>query len=273
MDAPASKSGNTKTRVVTGLAIVAGFLAAITLAPDELWSTLMVALAAAGAWEWARLIKLPASAWQAYTGMTALAAAALAAFSLYQSPYIYLPALAFWVVVAPYWLNRTMHLGNRVALAVLGWLILLPGCLGMIRLRSESPELLLAVLGIVAVADSAAYFTGRRFGRRKLAPHISPGKTWEGAIGAWLAVTAYGLAVHFLWPQTCGFQCLPQVLAAFWALFGLSVLGDLFESWIKREAGVKDSGNLLPGHGGVLDRIDSHLAVLPAAVLFWMWLK
>lgn len=257
----------------TGLAIVVGLLLAIYLAPEELWHILMVALAAAGAWEWARLIRLPKNAWQPYAGATALGAAGLVAFETYQSAYVYLPALAFWVAVAPYWLNHSMHMANRVALGLLGWLILLPACLGMIRLRADSPDLLLIVLGIVALADSAAYFSGRRFGRHKLAPHISPGKTWEGAAGAWLAVTAYGLAVHFLWPQTCGFQCLPQVLAAFWALFGLSVLGDLFESWIKREAGVKDSGNLLPGHGGVLDRIDSHLAVLPAAVLFWMWLK
>jgi phosphatidate cytidylyltransferase len=131
----------------------------------------------------------------------------------------------------------------------------------------------MVVVGIVVIADSAAYFSGRRFGKHKLAPSISPGKTWEGAIGAWLAITVYALIVHIASPAACGLKCLPQVLAAFWMLFVLSVLGDLFESALKRQAGIKDSGNLLPGHGGVLDRIDSLTAVLPAAALFWLWLK
>lgn len=259
--------------MLTGLAIGLGFLAAIYLAPDTLWSGLMVALAAGGAWEWSRLIQLPDNARQAYTGATALLAAGLVAFGLQLLPALYLPALLFWVLAAPYWLKRGLRPSSHALLVPLGWLILVSGSLGMIQLRAESPDLLLVVLGVVAVADSAAYFAGRRFGRHKLAPGISPGKTWEGALGAWLAVSVYGLAVYWLWPQACGLGCLLQVLVAFWVLFALSIVGDLFESWIKRQAGVKDSGNLLPGHGGILDRIDSHLAVLPAAVLFWTWIN
>lgn len=253
--------------------MAAAFLLAIYLAPVELWSALMVALAGAGAWEWARLIRLPARSWQPFTGMTALAAAVLLAFEMQAQPLLYLPALAFWMLLAPVWLNRAWSPAKPYLLAALGPVILLSACLAMVWLREQSPELLLAVLGVVAIADSAAYFAGRRFGRRKLAPSISPGKTWEGVLGAWLAITAYGLALHYLWPRTCGFACLAQALTAFWILFGLSIVGDLFESWIKRQAGVKDSGNLLPGHGGVLDRIDSHLAVLPAALLFWTWIS
>lgn len=156
-------------------------------------------------------------------------------------------------------------------MAALGWLLLVPAPLAMIHLRALGPATLLTVVGIVVVADTAAYFAGRRFGRHKLAPRISPGKTWEGFMGAWLGVGLYALSLHSI-------KVLPAsgvilTLVVFSGLFVLSVVGDLFESWMKREAGVKDSGRLLPGHGGVLDRIDSLLAVLPAAVLYWTWMQ
>lgn len=253
--------------------LIAGLLLALYAASDAVWAVLMIAIATAGAWEWAGLMRLSGTRRHLFAALTALACGALVALQFQSSPFVYLPALTFWSIAAPFWLRRGLQLKNPGVLWTVGWLLLLPAPLAMIQLRSDSPELLLVVVGVVVIADSAAYFAGRRFGRRKLAPAISPGKTWEGAAGAWLAVTGYALLVHFLWPQTCGFECLPQVLAAFWALFVLSVLGDLFESWMKRQAGVKDSGSLLPGHGGVLDRIDSLTAVLPAAALFWMWLK
>ncbi|MGQ9685568.1 MAG: phosphatidate cytidylyltransferase [Thiobacillaceae bacterium] len=275
MDAPASRSRSASTlkrRVLTGAALIAGLLAALYGASDALWSVLMVVIVTAAVWEWGRLMRLTGSHRQLYTGAAALASATMVALDWQDAAWVYLPALAFWVVMAPWWLHRRLHVHNRVILGALGWLILLPAPLAMIRLRADGPELLLAVLGVVVVADSVAYFVGRRYGRRKLAPLISPGKTWEGVLGAWLAVTLYALGLHFLWPATCGLACLPLSLVAFWALFLLSVLGDLFESWMKREAGVKDSGSLLPGHGGVLDRIDSQIAVLPAATLFWLWM-
>jgi phosphatidate cytidylyltransferase len=131
----------------------------------------------------------------------------------------------------------------------------------------------------VFIADIAAYFVGRSIGKRKLAPSISPGKTWEGAIGGGIAVQVYGIFCLFVnapWVE----RTFPAVLAKHWgiplaliillALSSLSVVGDLFESMLKRRAGVKDSSHLLPGHGGVLDRIDAQLPVLPlAALLIW----
>lgn len=259
--------------MVTGAALIAGFLAALYFAPEPLWVALMLGILAAAAWEWGGLMHLPRRLRGGYVLLTALLGLAIYISAAHHSPFLYLPALAFWVGVAPYWLHHGLQLRNPTAIGLLGWAVLLPATLAMVDLREQTPNLLLVVVGVVVIADSAAYFAGRRFGRRKLAPAISPGKTWEGAVGAWLAVTLYALLVHYLWSDTCGLQCLPQVLAAFWALFGLSVVGDLLESWLKRQAGVKDSGALLPGHGGVLDRIDSLTAVLPAAALFWMWLE
>src|SRR5262249_46458483 len=136
------------------------------------------------------------------------------------------------------------------------------------------PALLLAVLGAVWISDSAAYFVGRRFGKRKLAPSISPGKTWEGVAGALVAVVLYALAWAALGKPGNRLLGGPLgVLALAAALAGLAVvgiIGDLFESLIKRQAGVKDSGTLLPGHGGILDRIDAPVAMLPLAVLAFM---
>lgn len=259
--------------MLTAAALIGGGLAAIYGASAPVWAVLMVVIVTAAAWEWGGLMHLAGTRRHLYTGVTGLACALMVAMGWQDAAWVYLPTLAFWVILAPYWLHRGLHLQHRAALGALGWLLLLPAALAMIRLRAEGPDLLLAVLGVVVVADTAAYFSGRRFGRRKLAPLISPGKTWEGVLGAWLAVTLYAVALHLLWPEVCSFPCLPHILAAFWALFLLSVLGDLFESWMKRQAGVKDSGTWLPGHGGVLDRIDSQLAVLPAAALLWMWLR
>lgn len=276
MDVQASRSrpaSTLKRRVLTGVALIGGMLAALYGASDAVWAVLMVAIVTAAAWEWGRLMRLTGSRRHLYTGAAALACATMVALEWQDATWVYLPALLFWVVVAPWWLHRRLHVHNRAVMGTLGWLILLPAAMAMIRLRADGPELLLAVLGVVVVADSAAYFSGRRYGRRKLAPAISPGKTWEGVLGAWLAVTLYALSLHFLWPVTCGFACLPLSLTASWALFVLSLLGDLFESWMKRQAGVKDSGSLLPGHGGVLDRIDSQIAVLPTAALFWLWMS
>lgn len=129
------------------------------------------------------------------------------------------------------------------------------------------------ILMAVWIADSAAYFAGKRFGKHKLAPLISPGKTWEGVLGAWVAVSIYGVCL-------CLFLGISRHYYQFWIIVGLwgitisSIIGDLLESLVKRQASVKDSGTLLPGHGGVLDRIDGLTASLPLALSiilpYWM---
>jgi phosphatidate cytidylyltransferase len=135
-------------------------------------------------------------------------------------------------------------------------------------------------VAIVWVADIAAYFVGRAIGRRKLAPTISPGKSWEGAIGGGVAVIAIGVAVSL---QPSLDTSLPSILihrtgpllgaVVLAGLTALSIVGDLHESLLKREAGVKDSGWILPGHGGVLDRIDALIPAMPAALLIFLLLR
>ena len=159
-------------------------------------------------------------------------------------------------------------------LLAVGVLALVPAFAALIELRAGHPGLLLAVLGTAWISDSAAYLVGRRFGRRKLAPSISPGKTWEGVAGALVAVAVYALAwVALGAPDNRwlgGPLAIPALAAVLLALAVVGIIGDLFESLIKRQAGVKDSGNLLPGHGGILDRIDAPVAMLPLAVLAFM---
>ena len=148
----------------------------------------------------------------------------------------------------------------------------------LMQFLSHGMLMLLSVLLIVWIADTAAYFAGRAFGRRKLAPHISPGKTWAGVVGAIVAVLLLALAVWQFAPAARMYSNeLFAAVGPVWALLllavliGLSIAGDLFESLLKRQAGVKDSGQLLPGHGGVLDRVDAMVPVLPsAAVIQWL---
>lgn len=168
----------------------------------------------------------------------------------------------FWVVLAPLWMWRRVQPGQTVWLGAAGFAVLVPAGLAMVRLE---PLVVLLVLVLVWIADSAAYFVGRAWGRRKLAPAISPGKTWEGVAGGLIGATLYAIIIAFF---TDPGAWLALVVTAL--LLGMvSIVGDLFESAMKRQAGVKDSGSLLPGHGGILDRIDSATAALPLAALVW----
>jgi phosphatidate cytidylyltransferase len=182
---------------------------------------------------------------------------------------IYLMSALLWLVVVPSWLMVGWKVENPMAMALVGWAVLIPTGLAMMDLReiAPSPWMLLFVMGLVWVADIAAYFAGRRFGKTKLAPSISPGKTWEGVAGAMFGVSAYVVLVWAFNPHFATREILPPLLLAAWWWVILAVIGDLFESAIKRQAGVKDSGALLPGHGGLLDRIDALTSTLPLAAL------
>lgn len=258
-------------RWATALTLLAGFLASLFLLPQPWWALVMATPLVVGSHEWGRLSGFSAPFATGY----ALASAGLAVLIyLWGSAYhvqFYLVSLIFWLVLAPFWLAFGWRFG-QVALRILfGWLVLLPLWLALVDLRAYSALGLLLLVGIVWIADSAAYFTGKRFGRRKLAVQISPGKTWEGALGALFAVTVYALIVLGVMSASGKISypaswLLPLLLFV-WLMLYLSVLGDLFESWIKRLFGAKDSGTLLPGHGGMLDRIDALTSTLPIAAL------
>ena len=172
-------------------------------------------------------------------------------------------------------------LWQRVVTAVLLLLVLLPAlfypspepfCL--VALHAVDTWLMLAAMALVWVADIAAYFSGRAFGRHKLAPAISPGKTWEGVAGAVVGVLAYGGIVFSFSPLAGRLPLsIPVIVLMLVLLTAVSVMGDLFESLLKRQAGIKDSSQLLPGHGGVLDRIDALTSTLPLAALILYFLR
>ena len=253
-------------RVATAAVLIAGLLAALFWLPRPAFAALVALLAGGAGHEWARLCGMRGAAEIGY----ALAVAAGFVVLFLAGPPAQHAAFAvaalFWVIAAPLWLARGMAPGQAPALLVAGFAVLLPASLAMTALE---PRRLLAVLVLVWVADSAAYFVGRAWGRRRLAPSISPGKTWEGAAG--------GVAGALVWAIICRriFQdaAWPPYLAAAGFLAAASIVGDLFESAAKRRAGVKDSGALLPGHGGILDRIDSATAVLPLAALLMALMK
>jgi phosphatidate cytidylyltransferase len=168
----------------------------------------------------------------------------------------------FWIVLAPLWMWRGVQPRQTVWIGAAGFAVLVPTALAMVRLE---PAVVLLALVLVWIADTAAYFVGRAWGRRRLAPSISPGKTWEGAAGGLIGATLYAIIIAFFIDAGAWLALVVTAL-----LLGMvSIVGDLFESAVKRQAGVKDSGSLLPGHGGILDRIDSATAALPLAALVW----
>jgi phosphatidate cytidylyltransferase len=185
----------------------------------------------------------------------------------------YIASVLFWVVFVPAWMILGWHPRNRWIMALVGWIVLIPTGLAMLDLRSVSPWLLLGVMFVVWLADTAAYFTGRKFGKHKLAPSISPGKTWEGVVGALVFVTIYVSAIGWGTGLIKTYLVFAAAIIISWFWVALSVTGDLFESAIKRQAGVKDSGTLLPGHGGLLDRIDALTSTLPFVALVLVFQK
>ncbi len=262
-----------KQRVITAIILAIVFLSALFFLPPTAWVALMVLMVLYGLLEWARLAKFSSTATYIYLGLSLLLTLAIVWVNI-SSPaqveslhmIIYGVSAVLWVAVVPAWMIGGWQVRQPQLMAVLGWMLLIPTGLAMVDLRQQDAWLLLSIMGLVWMADIAAYFTGRKFGKHKLAPSISPGKTWEGVAGALVGVTLYvlvlGWASGFFELQT---TLLGMVLLSAWLGVGFSVIGDLFESAIKRQAGVKDSGTILPGHGGLLDRIDALTSTLPIA--------
>ena len=268
------------TRIATAAVLIPLVLAALFLLPPRIFGVALLAVVVVAAYEWARLAGFSARPSLLFVVGTFLLGFALlfgpAGFVAGWPPTVVVTvcgaATLFWVWVATPWIALSWPTGSHFALALVGWIVLIAAWLALVELQARSPWLVLAAMGIVWIADTAAYFAGRAFGRHKLAPQVSPGKTWEGVIGALVAVAIYAFALEpfaaragFHGPIDATTIALWILLAA--ALAAVSIVGDLFESMLKRRAGVKDSGHLLPGHGGVLDRTDALLAAMPPAAL------
>jgi len=271
-----------RTRVITALVLVALLLGALTLDSPWPFAMMTLVLIAAGGWEWARLnqarqrLALLMGAAVALAGLAALGAG----WKEHAPPALWWLGAALWVGAAVVALRSGPaawpHL-PRQARWVVGLVALWFAWLAVAHARVVGINFMLSVFCIVWMADVAAYFGGKAWGRRKLAPSISPGKSWEGVWSGMAGVLA--LAALWMWIDTAFKVDGPSVFTRFhsawgWvglapallALCALSVAGDLVESLVKRAAGAKDSSRLLPGHGGVLDRVDALLPVVPAAM-------
>ena len=257
-----------KARIATALVLAPAMLAAVVWLPPDGFALFVLLLAVPGLCEWAALSGFESAAAKAGYAMAGAACLGILWTLRAAWPLVLLAACAFWVLAAlfvfSYPAGRAIA-ARRVWMALAGAPVFAGAWLGLVLLQGSalSHWLIVWMFVIVWAADSGAYFAGRAFGRRKLAPRVSPGKTWEGGVGG----SALGVLVGTAFAWAASWQTLLDWLFAAAALAVVAVVGDLFESAVKRARAVKDSGGLLPGHGGVLDRIDSTVAVAPVFAL------
>ncbi|HLA75898.1 MAG TPA: phosphatidate cytidylyltransferase [Gammaproteobacteria bacterium] len=257
-----------KQRLITAAVLIPLVVWGILSLSNFYFAVVLTVLVATAAWEWAGLIGLPAPVGRAVYVLLILVALWLSSWI----PVVAVLSLAMigWLI-GLVWVLRypagDQQWANRPIGALAGVFVLVAPWVALVALHggdSMGPYRVLFLLSLIWLADTAAYFAGRRWGAAKLAPRVSPGKTWAGAWGALVAGAVYALL--------SGMLVFTEVLLPVWVLLAVtavlfSILGDLLESMFKRQAGVKDSGSLLPGHGGMLDRIDSLTAAAPLFML------
>ena len=275
----------TKTRVLAALVMAPLAIAAILLLPTPWLALLAAVVFLGGLWEWLRLAEVEdtlARTVLLVLNLVLMVAMVWASRTASGGSLVLLQVAAMvgvgWWLLAALWLRAydfgsDHDSGARVAKLAAGTLAVIPAWCALVLIHAQSPNghiWLLVALLIVWAADTGAYFAGRKFGRHKLSPRISPNKTIEGLVGGALA----GVVVGVIGGVVAGTATskLPAVALVALAVVLASAVGDLFESLLKRHVGVKDSGDLIPGHGGLLDRMDSVLAALPVFVLGKEWL-
>jgi len=277
--ADAFRAANLRQRVVTAVIIGVAFLALVLLSSPIWFAILSGAVFLIAAWEWSDLAGLTNRVAQmlylvAFIAITSYVIALVpAALSIMLKKWLHL-SVVFWLValalVAAYPAS-TRFLSNPSANVLVGLILIFPTWLALFYLKQQQLRggLILLVVAMIAIADMGAYFAGVRFGKHKLAPSVSPGKSWEGVAGGMLFNVLFvaGLSYYFAWTTAQGIKLALVAIA----VTAASIVGDLFESMIKRQRGVKDSGTILPGHGGILDRIDGWMAAVPVFTLLYMF--
>ena len=256
-----------RQRVLTALVLIAALAVVLFALPPAATLALVVVAILVGGWEWSAFVAPTRPAVRAaFVALLALGIAAAWPLSGTRSGMLALLVVAgLWWLLAVFWILRGPQRVGAVLAAVAGIASLVPVAVALGRLRLEPGQgawVLLFALLVIMAADVGAYFAGHRFGRIKLAPSVSPGKTWEGVIGGLL----FSLIIAIVGARLLGWPvAVVAPLAVGAAAF--SVVGDLMESLMKRHSGLKDSGHLFPGHGGILDRFDSLTAGIPLLVL------
>ena len=260
-------SDSLRKRIITAAILIALLLVVLLALPGSATVVLLSAMVLMGAWEWSGFLRTPRRWLRA--GYVLLVGALLPLAWLASSRRAglewLLGAALVWWLAALGWIVYAPHRARAWSAGLAGLCALVPAWIALMRLRFEpgnGPEWLLFTLILVWMADIGAYFAGRRYGRRRLAPEVSPGKTWEGVIGGAVASIPVAIAGSFWFSVPLGW-----FVALCLAAVGFSIIGDLTESLLKRFAGMKDSGTLFPGHGGVMDRIDSITGAAPVLLL------
>jgi phosphatidate cytidylyltransferase len=282
-----------KTRVLTALGLLLFFIPVFLFTNYWVIATVISVLIALAAWEWGRFL------WGSSNHSAIIYGLCLLVISL---AVIVLPkwinlqketapilsmvlwlSMIFWLLFAPLMLRQKLQFSiqnNQLFLAISAYIFLLSAAYAFLVLYDKSAVLVLSVLLLVWTADIGAYFIGKQFGKHKLAPQISPGKSIEGALGAMFAVMLLSLCFYNyntlsndIFSLIANQFSLPGLILMSLFLTAMSIMGDLFESLLKRIAGVKDSSQLLPGHGGILDRLDALLPVLPICAILAMELS
>lgn len=248
-----------KQRVQTAVILLIVMLVMLYWVNAAIWAAFAGLMALLTLWEYGRICGMELRHLLSYLGGTAFFML-LAYLGDWQLPNLmWLITLLFWLVLMPLWLMKKWRVGRGGRAMIVGWLMVMPFWFALLTLRADNANTLLAVMLLVWIADCGAYFVGKAFGKHKLAPSISPGKSWEGAIGGLVAVFIYLMVAQSgLGLSMSGFMTMVFGVI----LTAVSIGGDLLESLLKRMAGVKDSSQLLPGHGGVFDRVDSLIAVV-----------
>lgn len=263
-------------RIITALILVAIVLGGLFYASVQTWQTGVLILSLIALFESAKLAQISNLIWQSLIAVVGTAIIYLSFSSLdFQAFQIITATVLIGMITVVYRYQKTegrIGLQSKPLMLAFGFVLVLLFSNALVNLFTViGSSLLLLSMAVVWAMDTGAYFTGRALGKRKLAKYVSPGKSWEGVWGG--AVSAFLLSIislQFLLPETQWFK-LVLLSIGLTIIALLSVYGDLFESVLKRQAQLKDSGRILPGHGGVLDRIDSLLVAVPLSYLLWFW--